>query len=128
MRGVIDLVLHDQTHPVSIATEVHSLIQRAEQQVRWANEKADALAGLPEMDGRRICRLLVLRNTRANRDLVRSAPAVFRAAYPGRAADAYRALTDPTAEFPGAAILWAVVEAGRGRILDHPPRGVIVGR
>jgi hypothetical protein len=64
VRGVIDLVLHDQTQPVSIATEVHSQIRRAEQQIRWANEKADALAALPEMAGRQVARLLVLRNSR----------------------------------------------------------------
>lgn len=106
VRGVIDLVLHDRTAPLSVATEVHSQIRRAEQQIRWANEKADALAALPDMQGRRICRLLVLRNTASNRELVKAAPAVFTAAYPGAAADAYAALTGEVARLSAASILW----------------------
>ena len=30
--------------------------------------------------------------------------------------------------WPGAAMIWANVERGEGRILDGPPRGIIVGR
>jgi len=46
-----------------------------------------------------------LRNTSANRALVRSAPAVFAAAYPAPAPDAYRSLTQSAGAFPGAALL-----------------------
>ena len=128
VRGVIDLVLHDQTGPDSVAAEAHSLIRRVEQQVRWANEKADALAALPGFQGRRICRLLLLRNTAANRAVVRAAPAVFAAAYPARALDAFRALTGPPSGFPVAAILWVDVRGEATRLLEGPPRGISVGR
>jgi transcriptional regulator with XRE-family HTH domain len=47
VRGVIDVLLHDRTGPDTVATEAHSLLRRVEQQVRWANQKADALAALP---------------------------------------------------------------------------------
>jgi transcriptional regulator with XRE-family HTH domain len=128
VRGVIDLVLHDQSGADTVASEAHSRLLRVEQQIRWANEKADALAGLPSLEGRRVCRLLLLRNTAANRDLVRAAEAVFVAAYPGRAAEAFAALTGPTTAFPMAALLWVDVKRGRARLLAAPPRGVSVGR
>jgi transcriptional regulator with XRE-family HTH domain len=128
VRGVIDLVLHDMTSPVSVATEVHSLLRRAEQQIRWANEKADALAALPECQGRTVCRLLLLRNTSANRALVRAAPDLFAAAYPGRAADAHSALSQLGPHCPTAAILWVNLEGGVARVLESPPRGVRAGR
>ena len=128
VRGVIDLVLHDQTGPDAVASEVHSGLRRVEQQIRWASEKADALAALPGYERRRVARLLLLRNTAANRALVRAAPHVFRSAYPGRAADAFEALTGPTGQFPQASLLWVDVEANRARVLPRPPRGVAVGR
>ena len=128
VRGVIDLVFHDQAGSDSVATEAHSLIRRVEQQIRWANEKADALGGLPEFEDRRTCRLLLLRNSTANRELVRVAPDVFAAAYPGRAADAFAALTGPARAFPQAALLWVDIERGRARLLAGPPRGIKVGR
>lgn len=128
VRGVIDLVLHDRLGPDSLATEIQSQILRVEQQLRWAREKADALAALPEFSGRRVRRLLLLRNCAANRALVQSLPDVFAAAYPGRAADAVGALTGSTAPFPGAAIVWVDVEHGVGRLRSSPPRGVSVGR
>jgi transcriptional regulator with XRE-family HTH domain len=127
-RGVIDLVLHDQTQPVSVASEVHSHIRRAEQQIRWAKEKADALAATPEMQGRRVHRLLVLRNTASTRELLRAAPATFAAEYPGKAIEAYAALIGEEPVFPEAAILWVTLDGGRARVLEAPPRGVRVGR
>ena len=128
VRGVIDAVLHDRTSPDSLATEIQSQILRVEQQLRWAREKADALAALPEFAGRRVRRLLLLRNSAANRALLRSLPQVLAAAYPGRAVDAVQALTESTAPFPGAAIVWVDVEHGVGRLRSSPPRVVPVGR
>lgn len=128
VRGVVDLILHDLRGPDSVVTEAHSLLARVEQQIRWANEKADAVAGLPGFGGRRVCRLLLLRNTSANRDVVRSAPQVFEAAYPGRASDAYDALTQESGRFPDAALLWVEVRGTSSRLLARPPRGVGVGR
>jgi len=69
-----------------------------------------------------------LRNTSANRALVRSAPAVFAAAYPAPAPDAYRSLTQSAGAFPGAALLWMDLEGGRARLLAAPPSGISVGR
>lgn len=128
VRGVIDLVLHDRAGPDTVASEVHSLLRRVEQQVRWANQKADAVAALPGFEARRIGRLLLVRNSSANRALVRTAPEVFRAAYPAKAADAFDALAGPTTPFPGAALLWVDINPGRTRVLPTPPRGVVVGR
>src|SRR3954468_22992720 len=78
VRGVIDAVL-SQPGDLYVVTEVHSEIRRLEQQLRWATEKAEALpsaaawtmlsGGDPSVA---ISRLLVLRSTKANRDLANS--------------------------------------------------------
>src|SRR5262249_13362460 len=100
VRGMIDAVLHDPDAAVAIATEVHSEIRRFEQQQRWANAKADALLGgsdipLTAASSRTptVSRLLILRSTETNRELVRTLSGSFKVAYPGRTVDAYRALT-----------------------------------
>jgi transcriptional regulator with XRE-family HTH domain len=131
-RGVIDIVTHDQAADVVVATEVQSELRRLEQQVRWSNEKAESL---PSADfwrfvarAPRIDRLLVLRSTPTNRQLVERFGETLRAAYPASAGDAFRALTSPDAPWPGSAILWAEVDGDAARILDHPPRHVSVGR
>ena len=128
-RGVIDLVAHDQAAAIVIAIEVQSEIRRLEQQTRWSNQKAEAL---PSADfwrfthpPPRIERLLVLRSTRANRDLAVRFAATLAVAYPARAEDAYLALTTPAAPWPGAALIWATVEHDEARILDRPPRPVM---
>jgi transcriptional regulator with XRE-family HTH domain len=128
VRGVVDVLLHDKTGPDSVATEAHSLLRRVEQQLRWANQKADALAALPGFDDRRICRLLLLRNTAANRELVRTVPAVFTAAYPARSSVAFEALRSATGSFPVAALLWVDVVGNSARLLPTPPRGIQIGR
>jgi transcriptional regulator with XRE-family HTH domain len=92
-RGVVDSVLVDRLTPAVVAIEVQSELRRFEQQVRWAAEKAEALAD--RYDRRPISRLLVLRSTVANRQLARRYPELFRAAYPARTADVFRALTSP---------------------------------
>jgi hypothetical protein len=83
------------------------------------------LAGAPTVP---VSRLLVLRSTRANRDLANAFESTFRAAYPARAADAVRALRDPAVPWPGPALIWAETAADSARILDRPPRSVSVGR
>jgi transcriptional regulator with XRE-family HTH domain len=132
VRGVIDLVLLDPAAKEVVAGEAHSEIRRAERQLRWAAEKADAL---PSADGwpwtpgsTRTCRLLLLRSTTATRSLVGSAPHVFRAAFPGRTAAAVQSLTTGTAPFPDAAIVWVDLRGTASRLLDGPPRGIAVGR
>ena len=127
VRGVIDLVLVDPIAHDAVATELQSQLRRVEQQVRWSAQKADALAALPELNGERVGRLLVVRNSAAMREVVRSAAHTLAAAYSARAADAFASLTGG-APWPGAAILWANVERGRATILDGPPRGITVGR
>jgi transcriptional regulator with XRE-family HTH domain len=135
VRGMIDVVLHDPLAAVAIATEVHSEIRRFEQQQRWANAKADALLGGSELplaamsrQPPTVSRLLVLLSTETNRELVRTLSESFRVAYPGRTADAYRALTTADAPWPGPSLLWARVDGSSVTILPTPPRGVLVGR
>ena len=130
-RGFIDVVFDDPLPPVVVATEVHSRIDRLEQQLRWAQDKARSLPSSdlwPFIDGDpEIDRLLVLRSTAATRDLARRFGATLASAYPAAARDVFAALTSDAA-WPGAGILWATVTGDTVRILDRPPRGVAVGR
>jgi transcriptional regulator with XRE-family HTH domain len=130
-RGVIDLVLDDRASPTTIASESQSEVRRLEQQVRWSAEKADGLASRLAAEGRpdrEVSRLLLLRSTEATREIARRYEATLDAAYPARAADAFAALTTPTALWPGAGILWIRLQDGIGTVLTHPPRGVALGR
>jgi transcriptional regulator with XRE-family HTH domain len=127
VHGVIDVVIEDRHGGSTVATELHSQLRRVEQQVRWQAQKADALAALPDQQGRHVGRLLVLRNTQAMRDVVRAAAVSLAAAYPARSSDAVTSLRGET-PWPGAAVAWMNVEAGRARLLDGPPRGVAPGR
>ncbi|HEY6569480.1 MAG TPA: helix-turn-helix transcriptional regulator [Candidatus Limnocylindrales bacterium] len=132
VRGVIDLVLTDRAASELVAAEAHSEIRRAERQLRWAFEKADALpsaVGWPWMDRHPLAsRLLILRSTDATRAVVRAAPHVFGAAYPGRTAEAVAALTGAAGTVPDAAIVWIDVLGSASRLLAAPPRGIDVGR
>lgn len=130
VRGVIDLVLQDQVSSLLVAGEGHSQLRAVEQEVRWATEKADALPsarGWPWADTVEpppVSRLLLLRSTATTRDIVRSLPATFRAAYPARSRDAVGALT-ATGAWPGPAIVWVDVNGARTRVMHGPPRGVV---
>src|SRR4051812_25544078 len=110
VRGVVDAVL---SRPgLVVATEVHSEIRRVEQLIGWASQKAEALPSAERWDdlsggGRAsIDRLLILRATRHNRELVRLHGETFRAAYPGDPDAAIRALTDGGV-WPGSSLVWA---------------------
>ncbi len=127
VRGVIDLVLDHRTQAVSVATELQSQLRRVEQQVRWANQKADALAGLPELEDRSVSRLLIVRNTHAMREVVRAAEATLEAAYPADTEHAVAALRG-SADWPGPALTWMRIDGGRATLLDGPPRGIRLGR
>ncbi|HKF85834.1 MAG TPA: helix-turn-helix domain-containing protein, partial [Candidatus Limnocylindrales bacterium] len=127
VHGVIDLVLEDRAAGATVATELHSQVRRVEQQIRWQTQKADALASQPDQAGRTMSRLLILRNTQANRDTARAAAETFGAAYPARTRDAVASLREGSA-WPGPAIAWVRVEGEGGRLLDAPPRGIAVGR
>lgn len=61
-RGMIDLLLADRLTPQVVAIEAQSEIRRFEEQLRWAAEKADALANRFE-PARPVSRLLLLRST-----------------------------------------------------------------
>lgn len=127
VRGVIDLVLEDRERDATVAIEIHSQLRRVEQQLRWAAQKADALAALPEQAGRNVSRLLIIRNTAAMREIVHASAATLAAAYPA-ATEAALASLRGTASWPGSVLLWASVERGRARLLAGPPRGIAVGR
>ena len=97
-RGVIDVVLQDRTSGDIVAAEAHSALHAVERQLRWAGQKADALPsarGWPWSDRPeppRIGRLLILRSSRAMRDLVATVPRTFATAYPARTSVATDAL------------------------------------
>jgi len=131
-RGIIDLALLDVG--ACVAAEFQSQVRRLEQLIAWHRLKADSLpsadiwprlvtiAGQPT-----ISRLLVLRSTRAMRDLATTFEAVLAAAYPARTADAVAALT-ADAPWPGSAIVWMRVEGARGWLLPGPPPRIALGR
>ncbi|MEO8469658.1 MAG: helix-turn-helix transcriptional regulator [Chloroflexota bacterium] len=123
-RRIIDVVLGRGR--LVIACEVHSELRRVEEVLRRASETEHALAteGLAEITSR----LLIVRSTVTTRAVARQLAATLSAAYPARAADAFDALTEGDRAWPGAAILWARLEAGRAELLRFAPRGVSVGR
>jgi transcriptional regulator with XRE-family HTH domain len=134
-RGVIDVVLTDRLSSVTVAAEAQSEVRRLEQQIRWASEKADALAhrlGSATQPGLEqpvvVSRLLILRSTMATRELARVFAATLGAAYPARTADIHDALTSPTAPWPGPGIIWSQVERGGAHLMRFPPRGVELRR
>jgi transcriptional regulator with XRE-family HTH domain len=124
-RGVIDLVL---AREVILATEIHSDLRGVEQLIRWAADKADSLPSsdawqmLSGGEARQVSKLLVIRSTRTNREIVRAHAATFATAYPGDFAAARGALTG-TDTWPGSSILWARVEGGVAALLRRPPPG-----
>lgn len=131
-RGFIDIVFDEPTLSIAIATEIQSRIDRLEQQVRWAQDKAQSLPSADMwrflQEGLSISRLLVLRSTGATREIARRFHATLAAAYPAKTGDVFDALTIPGTPWPGPAILWADVRGDAVRILERPPRGVPLGR
>lgn len=129
VRGYVDLALHDPEQRVVIAGEAHSQLRSVERQTRWANAKAEALVesgGLP-IGGDACSRLLLLRSTRSNREIVALHAELFRSLYPAPLVDARASLLGETSRWPGAALLWTSVDR-RPHVLDRPPRGITVGR
>ena len=126
VRGVIDVVLQHRDEPVVLAIEVHSELRRLEQQLRWANEKADALPSATIWPRDRVVpeihRVLVLRDTRTNRALAGRFAETIRTAYPVSPSDSWQALTDAATPWLGSAFLWATVDGDATRILDREPR------
>lgn len=125
-RGVIDLVLTRALDRLTVACECHSELRRLEAVLRRAAEKAEGLRGAIGAD-QTVSRLLLLRSTRATREVATIYEATLAAAYPAKSADAVEALRGNSA-WPGPAIVWAAVGPGGAEILDRPPRGVRLGR
>lgn len=131
-RGFIDMVIMDRPPSIAICAEIQSEFRRLEQLLRWANEKALALPSAPFWDRMpetpRVDRLLVVRSTRTNREIAMRFGNTIAAAYPGRSADAYLALTTAESAWRNPTLLWADVRGDVATILERPPRGVAVGR
>jgi transcriptional regulator with XRE-family HTH domain len=130
-RGVVDMALMDRAASLAVAGEFQSEFRRLEQQLRWANEKADGLASrlVEEADItlRDVSRLLVVRSTATTREVARRYEATLSVAYPARTADVVRSLTD-SLPWPGPGIVWMRLDGSRAELLDGPPRGVRLGR
>jgi transcriptional regulator with XRE-family HTH domain len=124
VRGVIDLVLADQGANLLVATELHSQLRRFEQQLRWANEKAGALANetLIAPHGAEvpatISRLLVLRSTAATRALAATYGHVLATAYPADPRQIHAALTGD-APWPGPGVIWMEVDLGQAHVVER---------
>jgi transcriptional regulator with XRE-family HTH domain len=132
-RGVIDLVLSDRSSPIVVAAEAQSELRRLEQQIRWGNEKADGLRQRlvdedPAAQGIVVSKLLVLRSTTTTRELARRFEGTLAASFPAATADVIRGLTTPSAPWPGAGIVWIRIDGVHVTVLEHPPRGVSLGR
>ena len=119
-RGWIDLGLHDAAARVFLATELQSELRRLEQLIRWSAEKA---ASLPSWDGWPhlgdepvVSRLLVVRRTRATREIVSTFERQLRVAYPAHPQDALASLAG-MAPWPGPSLLWIVLDGKRSRIV-----------
>jgi transcriptional regulator with XRE-family HTH domain len=121
-RGWIDLALHDRVARALVAAELESGLHHVEQLVRWSMEKAasigswdgwKALGSPPE-----VSRLLVVRRTRAAREVAATFAQQLRLAYPAHPADAVAALTG-VAPWPGPAMVWAVLDGARSHLVTE---------
>ena len=126
VRGVIDLVLRDRETDDLVAGEGHSALSAVDAQIRWAREKADALpsaTGWPwsAARGPRVMRLLLLRDSSAMRDLVRTLPQTFSSAFPVAYDDVIDALVHGGRSWPGDALVWVRIEGARTHLLQAAP-------
>ncbi len=119
-RGWIDLALHDRKEHVIVAHEIQSELNRVELLVRWQQAKA---ASLPSWDGwaqlgdePTISSALIVRRTRATQATASEFERQLRVAYPAHPDDALAALRG-TAPWPGPAMIWAVIEGARTRLI-----------
>jgi transcriptional regulator with XRE-family HTH domain len=119
-RGWIDLVLHEPTERMLVATEIQSELRRLEQLVRWSTEKAVALPSwegwMQLRDRPSISRLLLVRRTRTTQAVAREFTRQLRLAYPAHPDDALASLTG-TAPWPGPAMVWVELNGARSRLL-----------
>ncbi len=119
-RGFIDIALHEPHERVIVAIEIESELRRLEQQIRWSRDKAEALsswAGWPDLgEAPEVSHLLIVRSTRATREIGREFEHVLRIAYPAHPDDALAALTG-TARWPGGALIWARFDGRETRFM-----------
>jgi len=130
-RGSIDVVLGDRDGLDLVSAEFQSDVRRAEQTIRWSNEKAAALlttdlhrmaaAAAAEAGPPTVSRLLVLRSTVRTRTIVRELPLLFESGYPVPAAAAVAALRRVT-RWPGSAIIWMQVRGRHAHLMEGAPR------
>jgi len=121
-RGSIDAVLHEPRERVAVASELQGDLRRLEQLVRWQQMKAESL---PSWDGwaelapepPAISRLLIVRRTRATRQVAAEFARQLRVAYAAHPDDAVAALTG-TQPWPGPALVWVALEGGVARFLQ----------
>ena len=125
-RGVIDLVVGRTLDRLAVACECHSELRRLEAVVRRLSEKEEALR-VQLGATHTVSSMLLLRSTRATREVAAAYEATLMAAFPARTADVLAALRG-TAAWPGRGIVWATVEGAKAEVLPGPPRGVRVGR
>jgi transcriptional regulator with XRE-family HTH domain len=119
-RGWIDLALHDRGARVLVAAELESGLHRVEQLIRWSAEKAASLASWDGWAGLgdppEVGRLLVVRRTRASREVAAAFALQLRLAYPAHPADAIAALTG-VAPWPGPALVWVALDGTRSHLV-----------
>lgn len=130
VRGVIDSVLERRDAPLLVLTEVQSSLPRLEQSLRWFAEKAAAIDSAPLFRDRPVpptSRLLVLRSTRATREVAMRFEATLRVAYPASTDAAVRSLIDGE-PWPGDAIVWVRIDGDEVELMAGPPRLIRVGR
>jgi len=125
-RGVIDLVLRRRDGTLAIACEAHSQLRSIDLVVRRLHEKTLALGRLEPGPTTTVSSILLVRSTEATRRIVRLHAAMLAGTFPGRHADAIRALTDE-GTWPGPTLLWVKVEATSAALVDRSPRGIGVG-
>jgi transcriptional regulator with XRE-family HTH domain len=125
-RGVVDVVLTDRQRPMLVIGEAQSEFRRIEQQLRWTAEKAAAFE-TSDRERRSVSRLLIVRSTESTRAISRQFAATLSTAYPARSTDVFDALTRGS-PWPDNGMVWMRVENGSATLLEHPPRGVRVGR
>jgi transcriptional regulator with XRE-family HTH domain len=117
-RGWIDVVLYEERERRVVAVEIESDIRRIEQQIRWAQMKAESLPswdGWPA-EGAEISRLLIVRRTRTTRQTALEFARQLATAHPAHPEDAVAAVTG-ISPWPGAAMVWAQIEPDRVRFL-----------
>jgi transcriptional regulator with XRE-family HTH domain len=119
-RGWIDAALHDPRERLLLATEIQSGLPRIEQLVRWSADKAASLPSWAAWahlgDEPDVSQILIVRRTRATRATAAEFERQLRAAYPAHPDDALASLLG-TVPWPGPAMIWAVIDGARVRLV-----------